>query len=121
MTAVRRAQAAGVQKVPRHEVAGGLAPGRADRYGYFIFATVGKLGAMRTRGDLDGCAEGSLEACNGPRLSSERGENCVSASLSMVRATLTRADGHACMPTNQEECRRHLGGRAECINGQLVD
>jgi hypothetical protein len=51
-----------------------LAPGRADRYGDLIFAPVGKLGAMRTRGDLDGCAEGSLEACNGPRLSSERGE-----------------------------------------------
>jgi hypothetical protein len=54
MTAVPRTQAAGVQKPPRHEVAGGLAPGRADRYGDLIFAPVVKLGAMRAQGDLDG-------------------------------------------------------------------
>jgi hypothetical protein len=65
MTAVPRTQAAGVQKAPRHEVAGGLAPGRADRYGDLIFAPVVKLGAMQAQGDLDGCAEGSLEECNG--------------------------------------------------------
>jgi hypothetical protein len=34
-------------KSARHEVAGGLAPGRADRYGDLIFAPVVKLGAMR--------------------------------------------------------------------------
>jgi len=98
MTAVRRTQAAGVQKAPRHEVAGGLASGRADRYGDLNFAPVVKLGAMWRRGDLDGCSEGSLEACNGPRLSSEHGENCVWASLSMVRAdanTSRRACLHA--------------------------
>jgi hypothetical protein len=65
MTAVPRTQAAGVQKAPRREVAGGLAPGRADRYGDLIFAPVVKLGAMRPQGDLDGCAQGSEEECSG--------------------------------------------------------
>jgi hypothetical protein len=55
------------------------------------------------------------------RQGSVRYEDCMSALLSMVSATLARGDGHACMPSNQGECRRHLGGHAECINGRLVD
>jgi hypothetical protein len=54
MTAVPYIQAAGVQKAPTHEVARGLAPGRADRYGDLMFAPVVKLGAMRAQGNLDG-------------------------------------------------------------------
>jgi hypothetical protein len=57
----------------------------------------------------------------GRRLSSERYENGVPALLSMISATAARADGHAYMPSNQRECRRHLGGHAECLNGRLVD
>ena len=64
MTAVPRAQAAGVEKAPRHEVAVGLAPGRADRYGDLIFAPVVKLGVIRAQGDLDGCVGGIVGACN---------------------------------------------------------
>jgi hypothetical protein len=49
MTAVPRTQAAGVRKATRHEVTGGLAPDRADRYEDLIFAPVVKLGANGQR------------------------------------------------------------------------
>jgi hypothetical protein len=65
MTAVRRTQAAGVQKAPRHEVAGGLAPGRADCYGDLIFAPVGKLGAMRREATSMGVRKGAWKRAMG--------------------------------------------------------
>ena len=36
-----------------------------ERYGDLIFALAVMVGAMPAPGDLDGCAQGSLEACNG--------------------------------------------------------
>jgi hypothetical protein len=36
-----------------------------ERYGDLIFAPTVMVGAMLASGDLHGCAEGSLEACNG--------------------------------------------------------
>ena len=36
-----------------------------DRYGDLIFAPPVMVGAMRAAVDLEGCSQGSLEACNG--------------------------------------------------------
>ena len=64
MTRAPRTQAAGVQKAPRHEVAGSLATLGRERYGDLIFAPAMMVDAMLAPDDLDGC-EGGLEACNG--------------------------------------------------------
>ena len=68
-----RAEAAGVRKAPRHEVAVGGALAGSERYGDLTLA---------------------------PR--------------SIVRATPARGDVGV-------ECGGYLGGRAECINGQLAN
>jgi hypothetical protein len=57
----------------------------------------------------------------GTRQGSKRHADCKLAPLSMVSATPARGDVHVCMPENQRECGRHLGGHVECFNGRLVD
>ena len=37
----------------------------SERYGDLIFAPCMMVGTMLAQGGLDGCAEGSLEGCNG--------------------------------------------------------
>ena len=57
------APAAGVEKAPRHEVAGSLAPVGGEGYGDLIFAPAMMVGARLARGDLDRVGSG-LEARN---------------------------------------------------------
>jgi hypothetical protein len=62
MTTTPRTREAGVQKALRHEVAGGWAPGRADRYRDLILAPAMEVGAILAAGDLGRCTQGGLEA-----------------------------------------------------------
>jgi hypothetical protein len=55
----------------------------------------------------------------GYRQRSERYEDCMSASLSMVGATPARRDVHVGMQGNRGECNGHLAGMRMCINGRM--
>jgi hypothetical protein len=57
----------------------------------------------------------------GRRQSSERYENSVSASLSVISATPRRADGHACRVTNESVAGMSAGTRSASTGGWWVD
>ena len=52
---------------------------------------------------------------------SKRYGDCMSALLSMVGATAAPDEVHVGIQGSPRECKGHLGGHAECINGRSVD
>ena len=65
MTISPRALAAGVEKAPRHEVAGSWALAGGECYGDLMLTTTLMVGATLARGELHGCLQGRLRDGNG--------------------------------------------------------
>jgi hypothetical protein len=60
----RQADLAGVQKAPRHEVAGSWALAGSERYGDLMLAPISMMGGTPARRHLDVCTHARSGECN---------------------------------------------------------